>query len=62
MHSLAFFQHVQVWAGSWTRDDYTRQARIACDDRHDDPYDAAARAGMFSLHKRGGPILQSCRR
>jgi hypothetical protein len=52
-------------AGSRTREDYTRQVRIACDDLHDDPYEPAARAAMFELFKRdipSGPILQPCRR
>ncbi len=52
-------------ARSRTRDDYTRQIRIACDDLHDHPHRLAARAAVFELLKQDvsrDPILQPCRR
>lgn len=52
-------------AGWLTRDDCTRQIRIACDDRHDHPHRLANRAAVFELLKQdvsSDPIFQPCRR
>ncbi len=56
---------VRADARSRTRDDYTRQIRIACDDLHEHPHRLGNPAAVFELLKQdvaSDPILQPCRR